>query len=222
LFRLGDRDGRVAAFLPPGQDSARWISTVTEDGPSALWVGTHAGPFRFHPATGRFERVELPGTITRPYINAVLRDRSSELWVASTAGLYRLGTAGIEHYSTENGFPSNTVNPLAQDSIGRVWAGTEQGLCRITSSPAGGRIVDRVYTVDDGLPANSVRALLHRTDGSLWIGTQKGLAEIPGSGTAPHGLTLGANLGPRFRRYSLSGRGPESQSLDRHQLRRRG
>lgn len=64
------------------------------------------------------------------------------------------------------GFPSNTVQALAEDADGRIWAGTDWGLCAYHD---GQWSVFQMSTYD--LPANDITALAIDPDDALWIGT---------------------------------------------------
>jgi ligand-binding sensor domain-containing protein len=180
LYRLKPKPSRLAVFLPPGPDAAKWIGALLEDPSGTIWVGTRAGLFRFHPDTERFESVELPRS---PWINSLLRDAEGSLWVGTPDGLYRLMAAGVDHYSVESGLPDPWIFTIGEDAEKRLWVGTTAGLCRLAQHISqAGRIVDRVYTTRDGLPTNVVRCLLPGEEGtSLWAATRAGLAQISSS-----------------------------------------
>jgi ligand-binding sensor domain-containing protein len=54
-------------------------------------------------------------------------------------GLFRRFPDGrVEAYSTANGLPIVFVEKLLQDTEGRIWAGTRNGLCRLVAEPPAG------------------------------------------------------------------------------------
>ncbi|HSX59141.1 MAG TPA: diguanylate cyclase [Tahibacter sp.] len=78
----------------------------------------------------------------------------------------RLDWIALRRYSTADGLPQNTINALAQDRDGYVYAGTEDGLAQFD-----GRHWARI-----GLPERAgvrpyVTHLAATDDGALWIGT---------------------------------------------------
>ncbi len=61
-------------------------------------------------------------------VRSFLRDRDGTLWVSSAAGVHRLmGDSWID-YGREEGLPSEISSKLFQDSAGRIWVGTSEGL----------------------------------------------------------------------------------------------
>jgi ligand-binding sensor domain-containing protein len=74
-------------------------------------------------------------------------------------------------------FPSVTVQCLAQDLAGNIWAGTDWGLC-IQDGPQW----NIWQTSNSGLPENNIRAIAFDAQGGAWIGTlQSGLLYFDGS-----------------------------------------
>jgi signal transduction histidine kinase/CheY-like chemotaxis protein len=61
-------------------------------------------------------------------VRNLVKARDGTLWVASATGVHRVtGDDWIDH-GVEDGLPSNIANRVFQDSRGRLWAGTSQGL----------------------------------------------------------------------------------------------
>ncbi|HSU54259.1 MAG TPA: ATP-binding protein [Candidatus Dormibacteraeota bacterium] len=63
-------------------------------------------------------------------INGMVRSRrDGSVWVASNSGLFRYAQPGawVEN-GVEEGLPSSSIRALCEDSSGRLWAGTSQGL----------------------------------------------------------------------------------------------
>jgi ligand-binding sensor domain-containing protein len=77
---------------------------------------------------------------------------------------------------TTAGFPSVTVQCLAQDLEGNIWAGTDWGLCIQDGDQ---------WTIwqntNSALPENNIRAIAFDAQGGAWIGTlQSGLLHFDG------------------------------------------
>lgn len=76
----------------------------------------------------------------------------------------------FRNYGTAQGLADLTVTALAQDDVGFIWVGTQDGLYRFD-----GQRFDR-FGCDDGLPSSYVHAVHFCRDGALWVGTNLGLA----------------------------------------------
>lgn len=81
-------------------------------------------------------------------------------------------------YDMQNaGLPSNTVNTLAVEDSGVLWAGTDWGLCRYD-----GMNWEFFQTMNSDIPDNDIRALAIDANGDLWVGMFiGGLAHFDGT-----------------------------------------
>jgi ligand-binding sensor domain-containing protein len=73
-------------------------------------------------------------------------------------------------YSKTNGFPSDQVTTIFEDSHGNIWIGTRQAGLTLFSEG-----IVQSFTKRDGLTSNDIVSLQEDTMGRLWIGTVKGL-----------------------------------------------
>lgn len=111
------------------------------------------------------------------------------------------GRQVVRSYGLEQGLGNLSVHCLAQDSLGFVWVGTEDGLYRFSGREFLG------YGRSDGLPSSTIEHAVATPDGALWVGTPKGLAFWNGLGftavSKERGLEPGAiralGLGPGGR-----------------------
>ncbi|WP_162823733.1 ligand-binding sensor domain-containing diguanylate cyclase [Lysobacter sp. TY2-98] len=164
-FRLYRRDDIPGL----GDDSVRALHI----GPHGdLWAGSaRGGIVRWH--AGRWD--------TRPAVDGLITDLLEEpggrLWVATLrGGLVRIDVDGKRLViDRSRGLPSDTVNALARDAKGRIWAATSLGVARLDGDRA-------VKATQSGLPAGPVFSLFPLPDGGLLIGTEHG-ALVSGSGT---------------------------------------
>lgn len=73
-----------------------------------------------------------------------------------------------------SGLVNNVVRDLHQDSDGKIWIGTANGL----------NIVDGdnwdTYTKSDGLPHNIIWDIDEDSNGNIWVATQKGISKYNG------------------------------------------
>jgi signal transduction histidine kinase/ligand-binding sensor domain-containing protein len=116
----------------------------------------------------------LPGaeTAARRKIWTIAQGKSG-IWVGGddTLKLYRDG-AVQRTYTARDGLAGNWMLAVAEDSLDRVWVGTNQGLFRLTNGQA------RAFMQSEGLPNAYVRALLVDRRGDVWAGTNAGLVRL--------------------------------------------
>lgn len=101
------------------------------------------------------------------------------LWIATDGGgiyIYDTRSGACEQITTEQGLPSNIVNSLAGDGLGRIWAGTDRGLAFLSArNPGTAMNVNYCY----GLSREYVQgAVADLSDGRLIFGTTEGAVEI--------------------------------------------
>ena len=98
-----------------------------------------------------------------------------------------VGSFPVRRYGTEQGLGSEVVSALVQDQAGRLWVGTEGGLCFFNG---------RRFTPFTGaLPSQFVRNLFVDRDDSIWVATQGGLARVSQGRSQVFGVAEGIPQG---------------------------
>lgn len=193
-FRPGDpppsQGGVRLTTLSLDQQPTRAINVLIEDRQGVIWCGTTEGLYRIDKINDgwRASRVEigLPTKKTEPKrVHALLEDRQGALWMGTDTGLmHRTPDGRVEHFTTEQGLPSNTVYALVEDTNGSLWVGTMEGLSLLVSNPginprANHSIVARLFTKTDGLLIGAgIVSLLRTADGRIWGGSFSGLNSL--------------------------------------------
>ncbi|GAB2842514.1 hypothetical protein GCM10027277_07130 [Pseudoduganella ginsengisoli] len=151
---------------------------LAQDGDGFIWMGTQRGLARWDGYRMRTfvnnpaDSTSLPGD----FIQVLHVDQLGRLWIGTTlAGMAMYDKTSerfIRYPAGAHGVSHGSVNAIASDAQGGVWAGTPAGLDYLEL--ATGRATH--YQQGNGaLPDNQVRALLTARDGSLWIGSGTGL-----------------------------------------------
>jgi ligand-binding sensor domain-containing protein len=187
----------------PSADEASWhVVVLFEDQSGRIWCGTASGLYQLEETSGgaQFHLVELgmPAEEGGNNVQTIVADRQGALWVGTArSGLYRRWPDGrVEHYTTQQGLPVNSLTALLEDRDGRLWAATVRGMGQIVPAPDPSRpLFDHFYTNRDGLPTNWIASLFQSADGKFWIGTEKGLIEF---------LPPSSMNGPQFRVYTTA------------------
>lgn len=156
------------------------ITSLAQDRTGFIWMGTARGLVRFDGYRYRLyaNRWSVPSEETSVFVRSLLASRDGGLWVGMDfTGLARYDAASDELVlvDTHAAMPASfSVNALAEDAEGRLWAGTDdQGL--LVRHPDG-RIQSIRQEDGSGLPDNRIESLLIDQHGTLWLGTWNGLA----------------------------------------------
>lgn len=183
LYRLDPHatspERRFTRITLPGP--AREMEFLFEDSQRRVWVssldggylrddrGAWRGLAEFRPVRRHNQRT----------VGQVAEDDSG-VWAATYSGIYCLRRDGVlERYSSaDHGLFNEAAISLAIGPDGKIYAGTEQGIFRLTRrAPLSRAVIDRVWTVRDGLPGMFVPAMVFWRD-ALWAATPGGVVRI--------------------------------------------
>lgn len=144
------------------------VSAVLEDSYGRIWIGTDDGIILYeHGKFKRFSHMHWE----RGNIFVLFEDRQHRLWMGSNGGglrSYDFNSGSLSHYSETDGLSGNFIRSILQDSQGRIWVGTRNGLNRLD----GNRFI--AYTEADGLPVSFIRKLYQDSKGRIWLATYGG------------------------------------------------
>ncbi|MBL7775349.1 MAG: histidine kinase, partial [Saprospiraceae bacterium] len=147
---------------------------VREDYAGRVWLGRPKGLFEWKNGA-LHERQNLhPAFSLRVEALALMPD-SSLVVATKGGGIVFWKGAQFEQLTTDQGLCADMLECLHVDARGVVWAGTLNGLNRISGS-WGNRQVEQI-TVAHGLPSNEINGI--RTAGeTVWVATSKGLVRF--------------------------------------------
>jgi ligand-binding sensor domain-containing protein/signal transduction histidine kinase len=190
LFRL---EGRKAARItePPGLPvSAFWEMEELEDG--SFWVRSTTRWFRIENGAVTLEsRASIHTMLGEPECAARIpgngpryRDRSGDLWIGSTGtGLAKVHGCAVTWWRAPGVLPGDAINAIFEDRQGSIWAGTEDGLLRLSRRTV--KTLDR----KDGFGENNISTAYRDRSGALWVTTVTGkIYRLIGDRVYPYAL----------------------------------
>ena len=192
LYRYSRRTGSFSRYFKPALDSPAlphsFITALLGGRPGFLWVGSGEGGFFEWDILGekaRFFPDVMAGRFSTAHINVMFVDRRGELWIGTEGnGIIRFdpGTLRWSAYAHRSddprGLSGTAVYAIAEDGNGRIWAGTNSGLCQFEA----GRDEWTRPADDIGLRDRPVFAIVPDELGNVWMSSEKDLLKIqPGS-----------------------------------------
>ncbi|HEY1806186.1 MAG TPA: two-component regulator propeller domain-containing protein [Terracidiphilus sp.] len=157
---------------PELRENSVFSLMVSRDG--SLWIGTEGGGLVRY-AAGRFHAFGARDGLSDGFVRALLQDRNGTIWVGTDNGLLRLVGERFERVDGVEGTPAIAVHAIAEDHLGRLWAGGS----RLLSFDRG---IVREYSLPGESSQNRVKSILETGDGTIWVGTVSGLHRLrPGS-----------------------------------------
>jgi ligand-binding sensor domain-containing protein len=106
---------------------------------------------------------------------SLLQDRDDTMWIGvSGEGLVRWGGGHFASFTPEQGLAGRDVRVLAEDSDGRIWAGTENGISVLEH----GHITP--LEPPEGLADNRMIAVARAPDGTVWMASSTSVCRTSG------------------------------------------
>lgn len=101
---------------------------LAEGNQGEIWVTTwESGIERFNGASGDRWQVGTDPDKQRP-TELLVSEVTNNIWVSTKKGISRWDGIQWRHYGASDGLVSDFVNMIVQDSNGRIWAGTQDGV----------------------------------------------------------------------------------------------
>ncbi len=170
-FRVYRREPGDSTSLPENH-----VMYLHADREGTLWVGTVHGLARYVPETDAFEHIPLQPLYParQPAIIYIYTDSKKRLWVATSFGLYLRSGRSFRVLRQKDGLAGDIVRCIYEDTRGNIWAGTTNGLSKLTES--GGQFTITSFRQEPGnansLPANYINTIAEDRSGRLWLGLQ--------------------------------------------------
>ena len=150
-----------AAALAAGANGSLWVGMSrrgSQLGLQQLLNGTWRS-FR----AGKFDGTSL--SISELYV-----DRHNSLYVGTyDQGIYRIQGDDVDHFGSNDGLSSDSVNAFCEDSEGNMWVATSRGVDSFRDL----KVVS--FSAREGLAGKAVSPVLSSRDGTVWIGSEVAL-----------------------------------------------
>lgn len=169
--------------------TAGYIFDIRENQIGDIWL-SKTGSQICRLRQGRFESW-IPADLPESLCLALLPDGPDKVWMGTLGGgLLRWHDGGFFRFQVEHGLPCDSISQLLDDGQGFLWAGTPQGIFRVSKSDlngvaAGSQTSARFQSFgrNDGLlsiecSAGVQPAALRASDGRLWFSTMRGAVVV--------------------------------------------
>ena len=147
-----------------------------------LWIATTGGLVRFDGE--RFQTFNRDNTLafTENNVFCLVVSRDHTLWIGMEGGgLIRYRDGAFRQFSIREGLTNGFVRAMKEDSQGRFWVGTDNGLFRLED--------EQLRRVDNSarIPAIAVHAIHEDRQGELWVGGSR-LLRVSGDSATEYPL----------------------------------
>lgn len=187
LFCFSSLSKEVRLFKSFGVDnpmSYKFVRTIAQDKNGFMWFGSSEGLARFdgHKFLSFHHDNSIPTSLSSDVVSRIIIDKRNQLWVATFGGglnLYRESKQDFIQFSTKKKnaqLTNDTINALFEDSAGKIWVGTENGL-NIVSKVGNDWSIKHIQQetgVASSLTHNTVHSIIEVEGEKIWVGTNGG------------------------------------------------
>lgn len=193
VINESDKAKVLAVYKPIVDDSnsigGKKLNVIIKDHTGRIWIGTQENGLSYiagynkkgHPIFKNYKPAYgVKGALQNERISSLLVDSKKRLWVGTYKGLhlYLPETNQFQVFTqndvTQNVISNNTILCLSEDKYGNIWAGTQNGLNKITGVKDG-LLQVKTFTTKQGLPSDYIHAVIPDKNGNIWLSTNKGL-----------------------------------------------
>lgn len=173
---------KIAHYNQENTDStlgSNFIMSAYKTKNGRIFLTSPQGLYQFLPGQDKFLKVlVVPDSI---FYTSILEDKKGRIWLTTWRdGVYILDSnlkksRVYKHDSKDaNTINSNRTNKIQQDSEGKIWIATENGLTiwDENSTPI------KSFTKSDGLPSNLILSMQEDSNKNMWLSTTNGLISI--------------------------------------------
>ena len=188
LGLLRSHAGRVDTLLAADSLPRPFVTAVAQTTGGDIWLGTpDSGLVRVQ--QGRATPVATPSLKQR--INCLVSNAGDGLWIGTDSGIYRYDSGVVTPAMLPSGTDRVQTLAMIRDRDHNVWAGTSEGLVRITSGGA--------VTLDRRGTMSAITALFEDREGNLWVGDTAGIERWREGAWVFHGSVdpvMAGSIGP--------------------------
>lgn len=155
------------------------IFYLFRDTSGRIWIGTENNLFCYEPHTRKLETMlsQAKGQAIGQVL-CIQEDQARRIWAGTRTGLYRIGNGvdTTEVFTTDNGLPNDVIYGILEDSYGRLWLSTNQGLvCFDVRNRS-----FRTYTESDGIQSNqfNIYSFCKTSRGRFYFGGVRGITHF--------------------------------------------
>ncbi|MFC2154918.1 two-component regulator propeller domain-containing protein [Acidobacteriota bacterium] len=163
------------------------VTAITEDRAGIVWIGTLKGIGCYDGET--FINVSEKCGFKQESIYSIVQDEADNIWFAAYGdGIVRFTPSGLgqhrpwscshEVFDSKDGLKDDSVVSMVFDNSGRLWLGTEKGICLFDAAEyeKTSRKIFKHYGKEEGLIGIECihNSICKDNMGNIWIGTTKG------------------------------------------------
>lgn len=178
ILLLDPKIRRMARIGKTPHEGTLNVHCFYEDKDGSLWIGTESGLYIYKDdelQLANFIQSQLPDI----KIHGILRDKEGKLWIGTFGkgiSVFDPNDKLICNFVVENGFCSNAVNHMIQDSRNKILVATREGVALFHDTARPEEF--EVFKEQNGLENSQVRAIAEDQLHQIWVSTNSGISRL--------------------------------------------
>lgn len=156
----------------------RYIYDIEADSNGNIWIGTDNGLYELDKNLNQLQTYQ--DTIGECDIYDIYDDLKGNIWVCTLGdGLFKVSNNKVDSFKSTGkpySLPSNTVKAALTDSKGRLWIGTDNGICTFNYDTQKFVTTKTETGTINSLINNQIMCLFEDRSERIWIGTNNGIS----------------------------------------------
>lgn len=164
--------------------SYQFVRAIDQDQNGFIWIGTQEGLHRFdgYQLVSFHHDSEKANSLSSNVVSRILIDGQQRFWIGTHGrglNLYVEENDGFFHFTSNSEstpLTNDNINALLEDSLGRLWVGTDKGINIISGEPGNwsNQHILQSSVGDKQLTHEVVHAMIETPNGQIWVGTNGG------------------------------------------------
>lgn len=141
------------------------VLSIFQDSKGYIWFGTGGGGASMFDGK-TFKNFTLENGLLSNTIYSITEDKSQNMYFATYDGLQIKGAFKDLRFDTSSGLPHNTAYKVYADKTGKIWVGTQLGVCYLNESNKPIKLIGNKL-----LESSAVFTIYEDNAGNYWFGT---------------------------------------------------
>lgn len=165
------------------------ITSIVEDRDGLIWIGTLKGICNYDGKT--FSNISERCELKQNVIYSIIEEKNGSLWFAAYGdGILKYRDGSFQVFSSKDGLNNDNVVSIAFDDSGKLWIGTENGLCQMDAAEyeRTGLKVFKHFGKEEGIVGIECihNSICKDNSGNIWVGTVMGAVKYNPRGDKPN------------------------------------
>jgi ligand-binding sensor domain-containing protein len=141
------------------------VRSIYIDQKGVIWIAANGFIGRLlETSPGSFHWTSIVIENSNYNVSDVIQDTKGDYWISVySEGVYKWNEGVIEKYDIDNGLVSRSVRTLFEDTNGKIWCASKNGISVISEDEV------TIFNSTNGLPNENIEMVVQDQEGNIWL-----------------------------------------------------